>query len=617
VTSAGQSSAYRFVTCGEIGVVDEGARVGVRGWVNSTRDHGGLIFIDVRDRFGMTQVVFDPRTTDKASYETAGHLRSEDVILAIGPVRRRPAGTENANLATGTVEVAVDTLEVLNKSKTPPFPLHGDSDVDESLRMKYRYIDLRRPQMQRNIALRHRAVKAARDYLDAQGFLEIETPLLIKQTPEGARDFLVPSRLHPGEFYALPQSPQLFKQLLMVGGFHRYFQIARCLRDEDARADRQPEFSQIDIELTFPTQEDVIGVIEGTLAHMFERALGTDVVPPFRRLTFAQAMAGYGSDKPDLRFEMQLADFSPAFAGTEFKIFAAALAKGDAIIGLVDPGGASRSRREFDALAQTAASEWGAKGLAWIALASDGVKTSLPKAALDDKTLAQLRAIGTASDGDALFFVADERAAAQTIAGKLRLHLGTERGLRDPARFVFCWVLDFPLFEKDPQTGAIGPMHHPFTAPAPGQDLSKDDPLHVRAQHYDVVLNGSELGSGSIRIHDPNMQRKVFELLGYSEEQVAHRFGFLLEAFAYGAPPHGGMALGIDRIIQLMVGAESIREVIAFPKNQKFQDLMIDAPSSIEPQLLRELRLKIEQPRSPGQPSSPGLLRPGESRSDL
>jgi aspartyl-tRNA synthetase len=587
------------VTCGELRAGDAGQRVAVRGWVNTTRDHGGLIFVDVRDRYGVTQVVFDPRTTARESYETAGHLRAEDVIMAVGTVRPRPAGTENASLATGAIEVAADELTVLNKSKTPPFPLHSDADVDEALRMKYRYIDLRRAPMQRNIELRHRAIKAARDYLDAQGFLEIETPMLIKSTPEGARDFLVPSRLHAGEFYALPQSPQLFKQLLMVGGFHRYFQMARCFRDEDSRADRQPEFSQIDIELTFPTQDDVIAVIEGTLAHMFERALGVRVKTPFPRLGYEQALADYGSDKPDLRFAMKLADYSRAFTGTEFKIFANALAKGDAIVGLVDATGASRSRREFDALVQAAASEWGAKGLAWIAFAPDGVKSSLPKAALTDATLAAVRDIGGATQGDAVFFAADERAAAQAIVGKLRLHIGTERGLRDPARFEFCWVLDFPLFERDPQTGALGPMHHPFTAPAPGEDLLAADPLSLRAQHYDVVLNGSELGSGSIRIHDPQLQRKVFELLGYTEEQVQHRFGFLLEAFSYGAPPHGGMALGIDRIIAIMVGAESIREVIAFPKNQKFQDLMIDAPSAVDPPLLRELHVRVEQPNPP------------------
>jgi aspartyl-tRNA synthetase len=600
VTPDQHTTQPRFVTCGELDVANEGGRVAVRGWVHSTRDHGGLIFADLRDRYGITQIVFDPKATQTAAYDAAGHLRSEDVVMVRGTVRKRPAGTENQNLKTGKVEVAADALEIFNKSKTPPFPLHGDEDIDEALRMRYRYIDLRRPQMQHNLALRHRAIKAARDYLDSQGFLEIETPMLIKRTPEGARDFLVPSRLHPMEFYALPQSPQLFKQLLMVAGFHRYFQMARCFRDEDSRADRQAEFSQIDVEMTFPTQDDVIAVMEGTLAHMFEQALHVDVKPPFRRLTFAQAMETYGSDKPDVRFALPLADFSGAFAGTEFKIFAAALERGNAIIGVTDPQGASRSRREFDALGELAAAEWGAKGLGWIAFSPDGVKSSLPKAALTEAALAKIRALGGVNDGDAVFFVADERFTAQTIAGKLRLHLGTAKGLRDPKRFEFCWVLDFPLFEKDPETGAIGPMHHPFTAPAPGQDLMKDDPLRLRAQHYDVVLNGSELGSGSIRIHNPDMQRRVFELLGYSDEEVERRFGFLLEAFGYGAPPHGGMALGIDRIIALMVGAESIREVIAFPKNQKFRDLMIDAPSPIDPAQLRELHIKFDVKRDPG-----------------
>ena len=594
------AAKHRFVTCGELDVANEGERIAVRGWVNSTRDHGGLIFADLRDRYGITQVVFDPQATQRPSYDAAGHLRSEDVVMVLGTVRKRPAGTENQNLETGKVEVAADALEILNKSKTPPFPLHGDEEIDEGLRMRYRYIDLRRPHMQRNLAVRHRAVKAARDYLDSQGFLEIETPMLIKRTPEGARDFLVPSRLHPTEFYALPQSPQLFKQLLMVSGFHRYFQIARCFRDEDSRADRQPEFSQVDVEMTFPTQDEVIAVMEGTLAHMFERALGIHVTTPFRRLTYAQAMETYGSDKPDLRFALPLADFSSAFAGTEFKIFAAALERGDAIIGVTDPQGASRSRREFDALGELAAAEWGARGLGWIAFSPDGVKSSLPKAALTEAALANIREIGNANEGDAVFFVAAERVTAQTIAGKLRLHLGTVKGLRDPSRFEFCWVLDFPLFEKDSETGAIGPMHHPFTAPAPGEDLMKGDPLRLRSQHYDVVLNGSELGSGSIRIHNPDVQRRVFELLGYSEEEVQRRFGFLLEAFAYGAPPHGGMALGIDRIIQVMVGAESIREVIAFPKNQKFRDLMIDAPSTVDPMQLRELHIKFDVKPSAG-----------------
>jgi len=587
-------TTFAPATCGELTAARVGEQAQVRGWVNSTRDHGGLIFVDVRDRFGVTQTVFDPAAS-RAAAETASKLRSEDVVAVRGVVRRRPAGTENKSLATGEIEIAGSQVDVLNRSLTPPFPIHGDEDVDENLRMKYRFLDLRRPKMQRNIALRHRALKAVRDYLDSRGFLEIETPMLIKQTPEGARDFLVPSRLHPGTFYALPQSPQLFKQILMVAGFHRYFQIARCFRDEASRADRQPEFTQIDIEMTFPTQEDVIELTEGMFKRMFGEALGIDVPTPFRRLTFAESMERFGVDKPDLRFGMELADYGPAFEGTEFKIFASALAEGKRIVGIVDEGGASRSRRDFDALVATA-QELGAKGLAWIALGSDGVKASLPKTALTDAALSEIRRIGGAKDGDALLLVADAPAAALAIAGQLRLHVATGKGLRDTKRFEFCWVLDFPLFERDTETGALGPMHHPFTAPASGYESLDGDPLLLRAQHYDVVLNGSELGSGSIRIHDPEMQRKVFRLLGYTDEQVEARFGFLLEALSYGAPPHGGIAPGVDRIIQMMVGADSIREVIAFPKNQRFQDVMIDAPSTVEPELLRELRIKMVEP---------------------
>ncbi len=588
------SQTLRRVTCGELSASDQGAAVEINGWVNSTRDHGGLIFIDMRDRFGVTQVVFDPSVSREAATQ-ASTLRAEDVVAARGQVRRRPAGTENAKLRTGEIEVAATSLEVLNRSKTPPFPIHDEGEVDESLRLRYRYLDLRRPNLQRAIALRHRAVKAVRDYLDTQGFYEIETPMLIKQTPEGARDFVVPSRLHPGAFYALPQSPQLFKQLLMVGGFHRYFQIARCFRDEDTRADRQPEFTQIDLEMTFPTQEDVIAVMEGTLAHMFRQALGEEVSTPFARLTHTEAMRDYGSDKPDLRFGMKLHDVGTAFNGTQFKIFADALARGHAIVAIAEGGGASRSRRDFDALAATATS-FGAKGLAWIAFAPDGVKSSLPKSALTPELLFALQKKTDAASGDAIYFVADDRPVAQAIAGKLRLHIADERGLRDPKKFAFCWVLDFPLFERDEETGALGPAHHPFTAPAAGSESLEGDPLALRAQHYDVVLNGMELGSGSIRIHEPAMQRKIFDLLGYSEDEVERRFGFLLEAFEYGAPPHGGIALGVDRIILLMLGGESIREVIAFPKNQRFQDLMINAPTPIEPKLLKELHVRTEVP---------------------
>jgi aspartyl-tRNA synthetase len=588
--------ATLHTTCGDLTAAHDGRTAIVQGWVNSARDHGDLIFIDVRDRFGVTQTVFDPSVAPEAA-ALAKTLRSEDVVSVEGRVRRRPAGTENQKIATGEIELAATHASVLNRSLTPPFPIHSDGEVDETLRMKYRYLDLRRPHMQRNIALRHRAVKTVRDYLDERGFLEIETPMLIKQTPEGARDFLVPSRLHPGEFYALPQSPQLFKQILMVAGFHRYFQIARCFRDEASRADRQPEFTQIDIEMTFPTQDLVIDLVEGMLARVFDEALDVQIATPFPRLAYADAMAKFGADKPDLRFGLELADYGAAFEGTEFKIFASAIAAGKRIIGFVDPGGAARSRREFDALVENALA-LGAKGLAWVAFADDGPRSSLPKSALTPQMLEALTRIGNAKPGDAVLLVADDLVAAQTLAGQLRLHVGSAKGLRDPKRFEFCWVLDFPLFERDAETGAITSMHHPFTAPAPGLEALEGDPLAIRAQHYDVVLNGSEIGSGSIRIHEPELQRRVFRILGYTDEQVSDRFGFLLDAFAYGAPPHGGIAPGVDRLIQMMVGAESIREVIAFPKNQRFQDLMIEAPAPVPPELLRELSLRVDAPRT-------------------
>jgi aspartyl-tRNA synthetase len=594
--------ATLHTTCGELNAAHDGRTAIVQGWVNSARDHGDLVFIDVRDRFGVTQTVFDPSVSAEAA-ALAKTLRSEDVIRVEGRVRRRPAGTENHKIATGEIELAATHVHILNRSLTPPFPIHGDGDVDETLRMKYRYLDLRRPHMQRNIALRHRALKTVRDYLDERGFLEIETPMLIKQTPEGARDFLVPSRLHPGEFYALPQSPQLFKQILMVAGFHRYFQIARCFRDEASRADRQPEFTQIDIEMAFPTQDQVIELVEGMLVRVFDEALGVKIAPPFRRLTYADAMAEYGVDKPDLRFDLALADYGAAFEATEFKIFASAIAAGKRIIGFVDPGGAARSRREFDALVESALA-LGAKGLAWIAFADDGPRSSLPKSALTPQTLDAITRIGKAKPGDAVLLVADDLVAAQTLAGQLRLAVGTAKGLRDPKHFEFCWVLDFPLFERDSETGAITSMHHPFTAPAPGFEALEGDPLAIRAQHYDIVLNGSEIGSGSIRIHDPELQRRVFRILGYTDEQVRDRFGFLLEAFAYGAPPHGGIAPGVDRLIQMMVGADSIREVIAFPKNQRFQDLMIEAPAPVPQELLRELSLRVDAPRSDAAPKA-------------
>ena len=577
-------------SCGALRAADVGASVELNGWVNRRRDHGGLIFVDLRDRDGITQIVFDP---GDPSFKDAEHLRHEDVIRVRGSVRRRPAGTENPKLSTGEIEVGVDELEVLNRSLVPPFPVNSDEDVDENLRLEYRYLDLRRPRLQRNIAVRHKIVKAMRDYFDERGFLEIETPMLIKSTPEGARDYLVPSRLHHGSFYALPQSPQLLKQILMISGFGRYMQIARCMRDEDLRADRQPEFTQIDVEMSFATQDEVLELMESCMRLVWKRVLDVDV-PAFPRYSHAEVMERFGSDKPDLRFGLELQHVNDVFAGTDFVVFKSVIDANGAIVALRYPGGASLSRRDFDALTELAKQQ-GAKGMVWVALGADGTKSSAAKF-IDDTAIAKIRERTGAETGDAILLFADARAAALGVAGKMRLEIGDRCGLRDPGAFAFAWVTDFPLFEIDEETGEPAPAHHPFTAPAPGQwDLIDSEPLKMRAQHYDMVLNGYELGSGSIRIHKPEFQRRIFTMLGMSEEQIADRFGFFIRALDYGAPPHGGMALGIDRIVMLAVGETSIRDVIAFPKNQLARDVMMDAPSEVPDRLLRDLSLKITQ----------------------
>ncbi len=578
-------------SCGALRADDVGATAELSGWVNRRRDHGGLIFVDLRDRDGITQIVFDP---ERESFKEAEHLRHEDVVRVRGTVRHRPAGTENAKLATGQVEVGVDELDVLNRSLVPPFPVNSDEDVDENLRLEYRYLDLRRPRLQRNIATRHKIVKAMRDYFDERGFLEIETPMLIKSTPEGARDYLVPSRLHHGSFYALPQSPQLLKQILMISGFGRYMQIARCMRDEDLRADRQPEFTQIDVELSFATQDEVLELMESCMRLVWKRVLGVEL-PAFPRYSHAQVMERYGSDKPDLRFELELQTVNGVFAGTDFVVFKSVIESDGAIVALRYPGGASLSRRDFDALTELA-KQHGAKGMVWIALGADGTKSSAAKF-IDDTAIAALRERTAAQTGDAILLFADARAAALAVAGKMRLEIGDRCGLRDPGTFAFAWVTDFPLFEPDEETGEPAPAHHPFTAPAPGQwDLIDTEPLKMRAQHYDMVLNGYELGSGSIRIHKPEFQRRIFTMLGMTEEQIQDRFGFFIRALDYGAPPHGGMALGIDRIVMLAVGETNIRDVIAFPKNQLARDVMMDAPSDVPDRLVRDLGLKVTQP---------------------
>jgi aspartyl-tRNA synthetase len=590
-------------SCGELGASDVGTTVELNGWVNRRRDHGGLIFIDLRDRDGITQIVFDP--LQASAFEQAQTLRNEDVAHVTGTVRLRPPGTENPKLATGAVELAVETLDILAHSLVPPFPVNSDGEVDEGLRLEYRYLDLRRPRLQHNLTVRHKIVKAMRDFFDERDFIEVETPILIKSTPEGARDFLVPSRAHDGAFYALPQSPQILKQILMVGGIGRYMQIARCFRDEDSRADRQPEFTQLDVELSFVNEDDVMALMEECIVYVWRKALGHELPQPIPRLTYTEAQRRYGSDKPDLRFELELRDVAAAFAGTPIKFLQEHAASEKSRIAAVRyPGGASLSRRDFDELTEIAKS-FGAGGLIWLSFPADGWKSSIAKL-LDDPTVERIRELGGAESGDALLLVAGAAAEASDIAGRLRLVIGERLGLRDPARFAFCWVVGFPLFERDAETGRLDSTHHPFTAPAPGQEaLLESDPLAMRAQHYDLVLNGFELGSGSVRIHDADFQRRIFELIGLGNEQIEDRFGFFMRALRYGAPPHGGMAWGIDRIAMLACGETSIRDVIAFPKNQVFRDVMMDAPSSVAPAQLRELGLELKP--KPGQaPATPG-----------
>jgi aspartyl-tRNA synthetase len=588
----------RTIRCGELRAAHVGTEVTLNGWVRRNRDHGGLIFLDLWDRSGLVQVVFDPADGAEA-HATAGECRSEFVIAVRGTVRRRPEGTENPKLPTGEVEVRAHAIEVLNPAKTPPFPVSDDARVDESVRLQYRYVDLRRPQMQRNLELRHRVVKATRDFLDAEGFWEVETPELIRSTPEGARDYVVPSRLYPGKFFALPQSPQLFKQLLMVAGVERYFQIARCFRDEDARADRQPEFTQIDLEMSFVTQELVFDVTERMMAHLFKVGLGVEVTVPFPRLSYAEAMARYGSDKPDLRFGMELVDLSETFARSEFKVFQGTLASGGQIKGIVAPGAGGFSRKEIDDLTQLAV-RFGAKGLVSIAVEEDrSIRSSIAKFLSPEETR-QTLALTEAKPGDLILIVADRPAVVAEALNRLRLHLGERLNLIDHSAWRFLWVVDFPLFERDEETGAIKAMHHIFSAPRWEQlPLLETDPTRVTGQLYDLVLNGLELGSGSIRCHLRDVQEKLFEIIGLSPEESRRRFGFLLDAFEYGTPPHGGCAWGVDRLIMLMAGEENIREVIAFPKTASFVDLMLDAPSELDEAQLQELHLRIIPPPKP------------------
>jgi aspartyl-tRNA synthetase len=577
----------RKVSCGALRARDAGDHVELNGWIHRRRDHGGLYFCDVRDRDGLTQVVFDP--SDGDAFTTAESLHAEDVVRVQGVVRMRPPGTENPKLPTGEVEVAAQKLEILSRSLTPPFPVAGDGEIDESLRLRYRYLDLRRARMQHNLTVRHKIVKAMRDYFDEHDFIEIETPTMIKSTPEGARDYLVPSRVHKGAFYALPQSPQILKQICMIGGLGRYMQIARCYRDEDPRADRQPEFTQLDVEMSFVDEDDVLAIMEGCMRSVWQRVLGVEV-PPIPRLTHAEALVRYGSDKPDLRFELDLHDVGPRFAGSGIGFLEPYTTAASRIVAVRYPGGAALSRRDFDALTETA-KQFGAGGLVWIAFGADGWKSSIQKL-LNDDLAAAIAKDAQAEQGDAVLLVAGPYAQASDVAGKLRDEVGARLGLRPADAFAFCWIVGFPMFERDPETNEITFAHHPFTSPAPGQEsLFSTDPLAMRARHYDLVLNGYELGSGSIRNHDPAVQQRVFESLGYSAKDIEERFGFFMEALQYGAPPHGGMALGIDRIAMLACGETSIRDVIAFPKNQVARDVMMDAPAPVARKQLEELAL--------------------------
>ena len=582
---------YRTKTCGELRITDVDKQVTLSGWVQRVRRMGGMTFADLRDRYGITQLVFNEETADPALWAEANKLGREYVIQVTGTVNER--SSKNSKIPTGEIEIAVSSLTVLNAAETPPFTIEDNTDGGDDIRMKYRYLDLRRPCVRRNLEMRHKMAFEVRNYLDKQGFLEVETPVLIGSTPEGARDFVVPSRMNPGQFYALPQSPQTLKQLLMVAGFDRYFQIVKCFRDEDLRADRQPEFTQIDCEMSFVEQEDVLEIFEGMAKHLFKTIRGIEITDPFPRMPWIEAMTKYGSDKPDLRFGMEFVELMDVLKGHGFSVFDEAAYIG----GICAKGAASYTRKQIDALTDfVKRPQIGAKGMVYARVEADGhVKSSVDKF-YSQEVLQQMKAVFSAEPGDLILILsgADAMKTRKQLC-ELRLHVADQLGLRDKNQFACLWVVDFPLFEWSEEEGRLMAMHHPFTSPKPEDiPLLDSDPAAARANAYDMVINGVEVGGGSIRIHDSELQDKMFKILGFTEERAREQFGFLLDAFKFGAPPHGGLAYGLDRWVSLFAGLDSIRDCIAFPKNNSGRDVMLDAPAPLDPSQLEELHLNVE-----------------------